>query len=70
MSSNLITISAYSEMVGRPASTIRLMCREGRMPGAVRYGTEWLIDIEKAKRAQFKERGRPKKGGRRNGNKD
>lgn len=61
MSNNhLLTITAYALLVKRPGSTIRLMCRDGRL-GAVKIGTEWLVDMSsaKTKNVSFARRGRP-----------
>jgi excisionase family DNA binding protein len=57
-SARLVTIKEYSELVGVPGSTLRLMAREGRLPGAIMPGTEWLVDTN-AKLPTFQGRGRP-----------
>lgn len=46
--------------MGKPASTLRLMARQGRIPGAIIHGTEWLVDPQKISGLQFAGRGRPK----------
>jgi len=49
--------------MGRSKSTVGFMCKVGRIPGAVKPGGEWLIDLSKAVERQAKikwrRRGRP-----------
>ena len=58
--SHLVSITKYALLVKKPGSTIRLMCREKRL-GAVKLGTEWLVDLNSSvtKNATFQKRGRP-----------
>lgn len=56
---NLIGIAEYAKMVNRPTTTIRYLCRNKRIPGAVKYGTEWLINLSLVKNVVFLDRGRP-----------
>jgi hypothetical protein len=55
----LVGLKELSEMLGAPVSTLGLMAREGRLPGAVRLGHEWLVDPKLAKKVKFAGRGRP-----------
>lgn len=57
--SNLMRIPEYAKSIGRSPTTIRLMCREGRIPGAVKYGTDWLINLALVKNVKWNKRGRP-----------
>lgn len=56
--------------MGRPKVTIRVMCKQGRIPGAVMPGNEWLINLDVATRSDINWRGRgsPKKDEVNNGN--
>lgn len=38
-----LTVDEYAEEVERTAVRIRVLCREGRIPGAVLKGKRWLI---------------------------
>jgi hypothetical protein len=55
-----VNIVAFAKISGVPAPTLRLMCRQGRIPGAIMPGNEWLIDPTRGLKTKFNKRGRPK----------
>jgi len=41
--SEYITVSEYAELKGKNRSLVNRLCNEGRIPGVVRKGLQWLI---------------------------
>ena len=53
---NLLSASQMSERWGISARRIQILCKEGRIPGAIRVGYSWAIpdNVDKPKDARIK----------------
>ena len=67
----LLTLADASAQTGRSVPRLRQLCAEGRIPGARKIGTVWVIELRNgaAIRVLPPERpvGRPRKRGRKKG---
>jgi hypothetical protein len=43
-----VTVEEAAKLAKRKASLIRVLCREGRFPGAVKMGNAWIIPKQEA----------------------
>lgn len=43
MNNNYLTVNQISEKWGLKPRTIQIMCSEGRIPGAIKFGRDWAI---------------------------
>jgi hypothetical protein len=58
----MVSVNDYAKVTCRSPKTVRTMCAEGRIRGAVKISGVWMIDLEKAKGTVFNRRGRPAAG--------
>jgi hypothetical protein len=54
---NYATVDEAAEIAHRKASLIRVLCRDGRFPGAVKMGNAWIIPREEIEAYQPAKRG-------------
>jgi predicted DNA-binding transcriptional regulator AlpA len=55
-----MSVKDYAQVTGRSRRTINKMCEDKRMPGAIKNASgHWEIDVDAAKAAKFRKRGRP-----------
>lgn len=40
---NYITVQEYAKLCGRSTARIKVLCSEGRLPGAIKKGKRWFI---------------------------
>ena len=52
-----VTIEEAAEIANRKSSLIRILCREGRFPGAVKMGNSWIIPREEVEAYKPAKRG-------------
>lgn len=43
---NLVTASEYGEANGKSVEQIKVLCRNGRIPGATKIGRDWMIPAD------------------------
>lgn len=46
METNLLSLTAYAERVGKAPTTVREMCQRGSIPGALKIGRSWVIPAD------------------------
>jgi excisionase family DNA binding protein len=42
----LLTVAEAAARAGVTAQRVRLLCKQGRIPGARRFGRDWLIPVQ------------------------
>jgi excisionase family DNA binding protein len=52
-----VTVEEAAELANRKASLIRILCREGRFPGAAKMGNAWVIPKEEVEAYRPAKRG-------------
>ena len=52
-----VTVEEAAELANRKVSLIRVLCRAGRFPGAVKMGNAWIIPREEVAAYQPAKRG-------------
>lgn len=56
---NLITVADAASRLGITPCRVRVLIRSGRVPGAARYGSQWLIPADSLKAVATRLPGRP-----------
>jgi hypothetical protein len=54
---NYVTVDEAAEIAHRKVSLIRVLCRDGRFPGAVKMGNAWIIPRKEIEAYQPAKRG-------------
>jgi hypothetical protein len=54
-----VSIRDYCKVSGHKQRTITQMCQDGRVPGVIKIGRTWLIDLDKIGTIEVLKRGRP-----------
>lgn len=49
MNNNYLTVNQISEKWGLKLRTVQIMCSDGKIPGAIKFGRDWAI-LEDAER--------------------